>query len=75
MGRRKKTDEELLKEILERSYRRGCEFGKHYAWRRGTIDGKPVLVDYDKQQVWIEAIPLMESKGLILDADEFHDRP
>lgn len=72
---RTKTDEELLSEILDRKYQQGYESGKHMNWRRGTIDGNPVLVDYEKQIVWTTSIPLLQTKELILDADEFHDRP
>lgn len=68
-----KSNREIIEEILQKQFEKGYEMGKCMNWRRGKMDGKPVLVDYDKQLVWTEAIPLTQSKGLVLDKDSYHD--
>lgn len=71
-----KSDEEIIMEVLYRKYEAGYEAGKHFYWRRATLKGKPVLIDYERQVVWVESIPLTDPSllELVFEKDDWHDR-
>ena len=68
----KKSDEEIIHDILYRKYKQGFEAGKKHYWARGTLNGSPILVDYENQIFWTKSIPLREmpEDGVVIQSDD-----